>query len=317
MQCQGQGETELLRLPLATEAMGADQAVVEGLGLNAETLEGTTLRIPGERALQRVVQLPRAVAENLSQVLQFEMDRLTPFRSEDVYYDFRILDERASQARIGVQLTLVPRAYLDPLLAKVEQLGFRPEVIDLAPPSEQGMGPCERSPINLLPEGRATRKGTPGLRRNLALAGLTAVLLVAALAIPLWQMHQAAQSLEQEVQAARKEALQTTALVDQLDSGVAQLRFLLEKKLSTPSVIDVLDEMTRTLPDGTWLTSFQMDGDKITIQGESEVASDLIARIEDSPRFEKARFLSSVTHNQYSKTDRFQIGTETVGGGLK
>jgi len=315
LQCQGQASHALLRIPLTADGWGDQQGLVDGLGLPPQALEGTILRLPTTQALTRLVHLPRAVQENLPQVLKFEMDRLTPFRGEDVYFDFRLLDESDDRGRIGIELTLVPRAYLDPLLTSVERLGFRPTVVDVATTDMPDQAPCAGSSINLLPQGQGRRNETPGLRRNLALAGLTGVLLLTALVLPLWQMRSVLQSLETEVQAAREEALKTTALSDELERGVQQVRFLLDKKTTAPSVVDVLDEMTRTLPDGTWLTSFRMEGETVTVQGESAAATDLIALIEDSSRFEKTRFLASVTHSQITKTDRFQIGTEAPGGG--
>ena len=46
--------------------------------------------IPAERALRRRLQLPLAVAENLRESIGFDIDRLTPFRAEEVVYQARI-----------------------------------------------------------------------------------------------------------------------------------------------------------------------------------------------------------------------------------
>ena len=47
--------------------------------------------------------MPAATEENLPQVLSFEMDRLTPFRSDEVYFDHRVVGRDRAIA-IGDQL---------------------------------------------------------------------------------------------------------------------------------------------------------------------------------------------------------------------
>src|SRR5215470_12583951 len=56
------------------------------------------IELPAERILRRTIDLPLAAAENLREVLGFEMDRHTPFRAEDVAFDYRIAagDEAAA-----------------------------------------------------------------------------------------------------------------------------------------------------------------------------------------------------------------------------
>src|SRR6185295_2369308 len=63
----------------------------------------------GKRALVRTllegagVTLPAATEENLAQVLGFEMDRLTPFKSDEVYFDQRVVSRDAADGQITVE----------------------------------------------------------------------------------------------------------------------------------------------------------------------------------------------------------------------
>ncbi len=47
------------------------------------------LKMPRDKVLRRLVDLPAAAAENLREVLGFEMDRHTPFNADEVYFDYR------------------------------------------------------------------------------------------------------------------------------------------------------------------------------------------------------------------------------------
>lgn len=61
-----------------------------------------TLIIPKAWVIISTVELPSVVRENLPEVISYELDRLTPFSSDDAYYDFRILKERDGKLTIVI-----------------------------------------------------------------------------------------------------------------------------------------------------------------------------------------------------------------------
>ena len=73
----------------------------------------TVLCIPPERVLQRNLTLPVAAEDNIRQVLAFEMDRQTPFKADQIYFDSRVTGRDASGRNLQVELVLLPRAQLD------------------------------------------------------------------------------------------------------------------------------------------------------------------------------------------------------------
>ncbi len=79
---------------LPTEAQGAEfqrlRAAIDDPSVR------TILCIPAERVLQRNLTLPAAAEDNLRQVLAFEMDRQTPFKADQIYFDSRVLGRDAS-----------------------------------------------------------------------------------------------------------------------------------------------------------------------------------------------------------------------------
>lgn len=79
-----------------------------------------TLSIPKKWVVIKKVELPVTVKENLRGVISFEMDRLTPFSSEEALYDFRILKE--DEKTITILLAAVRadsiNKYLEPLREK-------------------------------------------------------------------------------------------------------------------------------------------------------------------------------------------------------
>jgi len=76
-----------------------------------------TLGIPKAWAIIKTVEFPSTVKENLPYVLSNELDRLTPFSSEDSLYDFRVLKDEAEKLTLLVMAAKADtiRPYLDAL----------------------------------------------------------------------------------------------------------------------------------------------------------------------------------------------------------
>src|SRR5688500_3048862 len=112
------------------------------------------LRLARDEALVRRVWLPAATEENLAQVIGFEMDRFTPFRAEDVYFDHRIVARDAASAQVQVEIAVARREAVD---AKVERLrgwGASVQGVNVADDSS-----ATAMPLDLLPhEQRGQRE---------------------------------------------------------------------------------------------------------------------------------------------------------------
>ena len=99
--------------------------------------------IPAERALRRRLQLPLAVAENLRESIGFDIDRLTPFRAEEVVYQARIAGIDRQRGQVACELTVVPRATVDAALKRASLLGIRPDRVAVEPEEAGTASPAE------------------------------------------------------------------------------------------------------------------------------------------------------------------------------
>jgi general secretion pathway protein L len=283
----------------AIAQLGAEEVanLRQQLGVAAGRCPDTTVRLPPDLALQKELTLPLAAEENLRQVLAFEMDRQTPFKADQVYFDYDVLTRDSAARRLRVRLATVPRKTLDTLLERLELVGIRPDRVDVTGNSAVNLLPAERRPVH-----------SQGQRRvNSALGAAVVLLALASAVIPLWQQRELVLELRPRVAAAQSEAEQVMALRDKLERAVKESRVVLDKRRKTPLVIDVLNEVTRLLPDGTWLSSLELKGNELRIQGESTGASALVGVLEASPRFSQVHFSSPVTQNPATGRERFQL----------
>jgi len=72
--------------------------------------------------------LPRAAAENLPQVLGYEIERHVPFRREEVYYDFLPMGKRGDT--ITLFLFATPKRILDEILDVLSAFGVHPKGVE-------------------------------------------------------------------------------------------------------------------------------------------------------------------------------------------
>jgi len=78
------------------------------------------LTVPREFLVLRTVELPSSTKENISSVISYELDRLTPFTSSEATYDFKVYDEEEGKLKLIIAAirTDVLRPYLDVLKEK-------------------------------------------------------------------------------------------------------------------------------------------------------------------------------------------------------
>jgi general secretion pathway protein L len=85
------------------------------------------------------------------------------------------------------------------------------------------------------------------------------------------------------------------------------LNLLAKRKQTTPSSVMVLEAVSRALPDGTYVTEFRIEGDKVQIVGITRDAPSLIRLMEQSPQFSQATFFAPTTRAQNDPGERFHI----------
>jgi len=266
------------------------------------------LRLGPAQCLVKVFKLPAVAEENLQQVVAFEMDRLTPFNSSQVYFDVKLRERLAETRQILVEMALVPRRVLDPILGELAESGWRPERVDVGVGEEGFLG------HDLLPDQFRPPQNPWPKRLTIASAALLSVLLLGVLGLPLVMDQRLLAELQTQVKTASKAAQEVVELRETAEKLTNENDFLLRKKREEPVLVDMLEELTKVIPDQTSLNGLQYRDRKVIIQGQSPAASSLIERMEASPYFKNTSFVSPVTKDVSNGQERFQIASEVVNG---
>ncbi|HEU4665614.1 MAG TPA: PilN domain-containing protein [Dokdonella sp.] len=265
----------------------------------------TVFCIPASRVLTRVLSLPAAATENLRQVLSFEMDRQTPFKADQVYFDSRVLGHDASGRNVQVELVLIPRAQLDHELAALP-VAAQLDAVD-SWSSAAGVG---RRHTNLLPPEKRTRRRDMRLPLNLGLAALALVLLVVNMDESLANRAAALEAMQGEVEKAGNEAKQVAVLRKTLADSISGANFLTDKKRKGPLTVALLDDLTRRLPEDTYLERLQIENKQVQLQGQANEAAKLIALLGASPCLGNPGFQGQVQPDARTGKERFQINAD-------
>jgi general secretion pathway protein L len=262
---------------------------------------------PEGDALLRNVSLPGETRERLADVIGFELDRLTPFRAEQVYFGHHLLGQDTQANTLEVEIQVVPRPAADRAIGALAQRGLTVSALVL----DTGARDDLSTGMNLAP-GLGRSGPGKGRRRPWLLAAVAAILLVVALAIPQYRNLERIEQLEQVLESERAGALAASQMRDALQALREEGKRFATRRAQNPTLVETLDELSRVLPDGTWLTSAEIRQDRARIQGLSDSASGLIALVESSPLFRNAEFTAPVTHDQTRNLDQFVLET-TLG----
>lgn len=260
-----------------------------------------SLYLPAQQVLRKVIQLPLPAEENLSQVLSFELDRHTPFKPEQVYFDHKVLKRDTQANIIHVEVAVAQRDLINRAIAQMAAWGVEVEAVLVA-------GDLHTAPhFNLLPIAMRPPENPLWRISQIALALVAFTLLMLALAIPVWQTRQETIALFPVVNKARIAAQDTDALHRQLENLSARHNFLLQKKRASPPVTILLNELTRLLPDDTWVQQLELKGRELQLVGETASSSKLIGILEQSTMLDEASYRSPLTKVQPGSAERFHL----------
>jgi general secretion pathway protein L len=304
LRIQREGSAEpFARFPLDQPADVLRSDILQLLGRGPNPDRRLILSVPTAAVLLRTLQFPSAVEQNLRQVLSFEMDRQTPFKADQVYFDYRV-DPVAAGKQLKVDLALAPRAVVDSLLEQARNLNLS---LDGADVPVAGTTVLRRHGFNLLPPAAQTRRANPQLRLNLILGAAAVLLTFMVMQQSVANRAEALEGLRANVEAARTEARAVTQLRNQLNTAVSGAGYLAEKKAQAPSVFRVLGDLSERLPDETWLERMTFREGGLEVAGQSDEATKLIALLQQSRTISTPAFMGQISPDARTRKERFTL----------
>ncbi|WP_198164375.1 PilN domain-containing protein [Bradyrhizobium jicamae] len=262
--------------------------IEQGVSREAVTVAPVITR---ELFFLRELSVPKAAFGALPRILEQDILRRTPFQLPDIWH---------AATAVGAESDgVVPMCHWiirrDRAEAALSELGLASRDIDCLAVTDAG-----GEAVSVI-TFRAVSDEDPAWAqravRLLAVAALGAVLL--GLVVFEWRQASVAAALETALIEARQS-------VQSGRDGMDPAARLFAMKAET-GVLAVWDELSRILPDHTFLTETRIADGTVTLSGFSADAAGLVRTIDRSPLFSGATLTSAITTDANERKDRFSI----------
>ena len=305
LQCTIDGDAFTLRaldeVGLQSDSLSLDLNAVESNDALIQWLKpyqslDVVLVLNDEQFLLNSLSLPAQAKDNIEQMIQFEIDRQTPFSADQVHIGYQFNDNQNSK-NVSVTLAVVPKHFIANIVDRLASISFQINTLSLDEPPNN---------IKIVLSESNTRSPMSS-HLNYWLAGLAVILALTILYKPIIYYDNAMDAIQAPLATAKKQVQGISQLKAENAALIEHAQFL-DKKLSDyRSRIALLDELARVLPKHTWLEQLSVRDTLLTIQGESASASDLIALLTNSNYLTEVRFSAPTTTNDRTGKERFKI----------
>jgi len=161
----------------------------------------------------------------------------------------------------------------------------------------RGAGPV----INLLPQVERWQPQAAARVPTYALSA-TALLLALTLASHSWiERALYRRALDREIHRLNVHAQQIRGQNQEASSLEARAAVLENVRAGNWQKLRMLQQLTKLLPDGTWLQELNINEDTVDINGFSNHAADLVPPLENSPYFTQVEFTAPITRDNQNR----------------
>ena len=265
-----------------------------------------TIILSEDLILERPIILPKAAKNNFRNIVKLQLPRLLPMAEQDIHFDCLIIEE-SEQSDLTISVAMIARHLSEKITAIITATGHRVNAI-------KGLSSTEKNPLftflNLGKKHKALE--------SRMIAGLVVGLL--ALTILFTTVHYSQLSKREAFLSQKmKELSQDVRGIEALSNEIQnfdQQQELYQSKLAHLRLDEVLSNLTKLMPDDSWIFDFTMAGNRLTISGKTSNASLLVEKIDNSPLFSNVTNSSSRISNSSANAarERFSISFELEGG---
>ena len=268
--------------------------------------------LPAEELLVRALDpLPAQSKPYLDGIVRHQLERLTPWRANDVLYSYQVAPAATDDSRVIVTMAATTRALHR---RRLEQLAaLQPRTVRLV---YRNALEGKDVAIDVTASGGAPTLRTQQMRRTIgwSAAGLFAFTIVAVMLLTiLWQRTDAArETAEQEIIDLHAKRAAKGPVMKPGDRDVAAI---LERRQNTPYAVIALESLSEALPDDTFLTEFRIAENHVRMSGISRSVSQLVPLLEAAPALAEPTFFAPTT--RLPNGDRFHLDARLMPPGTR
>ena len=272
----------------------------------ARRIKGRTLNVllrvwPGA-LLEHRFTIPLAAEHDAAEVLRYEIDRVTPFTAEDIFWTWEAERRDRERGRLFVRLSLVSRASVQACLQALAAAGLSPRRIEAA--AEDGA--LRHLPLQA--DDHAGETLQHGVIRILAVACVLLAVTAAALPFVFQQVHML--RTERDIAQLQPRVTEALALRNRITGQAAGADVIAAAQAHIGDAVQALAAVTEVMPDNTFLTAFSLSQRNLSLTGQSADPARLIAAMSADPMIASPSFSAPVTAAPTGKGSLFSISAE-------
>jgi general secretion pathway protein L len=262
------------------------------------------LELPSAEVVVRRISVPAQAREFLAGIVRNQIDRLSPWQSEQAAYGFDAEANSEDPASLDVRVLIASRTAIDGAREKFGTMGLS---IDRVVTRQSH---AETTKFITLWSRLATLSGEDLDRARRRVATSIAAAVVLSLAVSLYAVISVA-SLRAETD---NDEARTKILLRQIEGGDSQSLASLKpgerawrEKETSPTVAIMIEAVSRALPDAAYLTELHLEGVTLRIMGLTRDPPSLIAPLEQSGHLADVHFFAPTTREADGTQFRFHI----------
>ena len=249
-----------------------------------------TFELAAEELVLQRIQVPARAREFLAGIVRNQIDRLSPWPSDQVLFGFDAEASRQDPAQLDARVMMTSRAHVEAVRRELAALGVEVDRITAREP-----GAADMPPVTLWSSFERGQEGRSG-RRPVAVAVLAVLGL--SLGLSAWALASAV-----AIRTDSNDVAEHSALVQrQLESGRAGGGAVLNaserawnEKATKPPAVVILDTLSQALPDTAYVTELSLQKTTLRIVGLTSDAPALLSPLEQSKQFAGAHFFAPTT----------------------
>ena len=268
--------------------------------LKGSATKSVLLRVDSARAVVKKIPLPVAALEVMPAIVRNKVESLAPWPLHEVMWGYRV-PVPSHSGHVDVEVGIVGRKTVNDLLAAIRGAGARVTHLDISAAADEvsGIG------IDFLGPSRAgaARRIVAGV---MSLAGIVSVMAASYgiyLAFSTWGEMAVVDRRAADIH----EVLLNGRGAGEVNARLSLANKLYERKKDTPPVINILNTLTKVVPDSSWLNSIDYGGNQLTISGRGTEIARVIENLETSDIFADVNFASATQRDADLQADIFSI----------
>lgn len=267
--------------------------------LNAST--EVILEVPENSGLCKRITLPRAAKDDLRVILYNQIDRITPFTADQIYFSYQIIDDDPASDHIELNFYIIPKSKFETIIEKITSYGIKIDRLILENADHE---------MNFLPRNENNINGVNSKNISAFKFWLSLAMLLGILLIPTGYYEYRINNLQKDVDNTDNSAQSAIALNTLFESHKADMIYLVDKKQNNPLSLQIINEISVLLGDDTWLDQLIIKGENVQLYGYSASATKTLEALEQSALFRNAQFMAAVVQNNLQNAERFQISLD-------